>query len=397
MANFVLDCSEDTSVRISKHAPITPTPQGEDWGRPASWLPLPELLDTDEKFVGLVPVTNTTFNSISLKAAGDYIVDWGDGNIENFSSGVTATHSYTYAQIPSNTITPFGYRQVLISVYPQAGQTFSSFDFSVNATGLQFFLDFVVVGPNLTLTRTSIIDYILQHAKVLCKITRNTFSSARALVNLELAYSSTSNITDFSGMFSGNSVLQNISEFDTSSGTNFQSMFSGCNALQQITNIDVTNSTNINTMFSNCRSLTSVNMLFSQNPMTCSSTFSECAKLSILPLIPKITGSATNIISGCVSAQTIPAFDLSLCTGFSFITGNNVARNMRRFMPFGMKASFSLTNTNLGVTELVEVFNNLGVANAGATLNIVGCLGTASLTNEQKLIATNKGWTLTLV
>jgi hypothetical protein len=392
MGNFVLDCSEDTSVRISTHAPITPIPQGEDWGRPASWLPLPELLDTDNKFVGLVPVTNTTFNSISLKAAGDYIVDWGDGNVENFSSGVTATHSYTYAQIPSNTNTPFGYRQVLVSVYPQAGQTFSSFDYSPAGTASPSFLDFVAAGPNLTLSRTALTDNTVRHAKVFCKILRTTFISSTVLANLELAYSSTTNISDFSSMFSTCTMLQNISEIDTSSGTNFTSMFASCTSLQKIINIDVTFATQIAQIFSQCRSLQSVNMVFGQNAIGANGAFFQCNALSVLPTIPKVSGVA-QIYSGNFAASIVPATDLSECTVFGI--GSNT-KYIRRVLVFGSKTSFSLATSSLGVTELVEVFTNLGVANSGAILNIAGCLGTASLTNEQKAIATNKGWTLTL-
>jgi len=45
---------------------------------------------------------------------------------------------------------------------------------------------------------------------------------------------------------------------------------------------------------------------------------------------------------------------------------------------------------------ILEIFNNLASGVSGKTLTLTGNPGLASLTADDKLIATNKGWTLVL-
>ena len=59
-----------------------------------------------------------------------------------------------------------------------------------------------------------------------------------------------------------------------------------------------------------------------------------------------------------------------------------------------MKLSFKLDNsTMLTTNELVKILNNLATAESKQTLTL-GSTNLAKLTDEQKAIATNKGWTL---
>jgi len=68
----------------------------ETWKRDTSWLPMPTVSPSEEKFVGLVAVYRTIPNYIALRAAGSYTVNWGDGNTENVAAGVVAYHSYDF-------------------------------------------------------------------------------------------------------------------------------------------------------------------------------------------------------------------------------------------------------------------------------------------------------------
>jgi len=104
---------------------------GNAWVRPTDWLTMPTVSETEEKFVGLFAVYDAPENFIAVYFEGDYTVDWGDGTVENISSGVKAQHSYAWSDIPSNTLTSDGYRQVLVTVTPQSGQNLTILDLSV--------------------------------------------------------------------------------------------------------------------------------------------------------------------------------------------------------------------------------------------------------------------------
>jgi hypothetical protein len=58
--------------------PVSP-PQVDPWRRPADWLPMPPLLPSEQKFIGLAAVFPSN-NEICLAAAGNFLVSWGDGH-----------------------------------------------------------------------------------------------------------------------------------------------------------------------------------------------------------------------------------------------------------------------------------------------------------------------------
>ena len=66
---------------------------------------------------------------------------------------------------------------------------------------------------------------------------------------------STSNITNFSYMFSSCSSLTSILQLDTSSGTDLSNMFYNCSSLTSIPQLDTSSGTAFNNMFQNCSNL----------------------------------------------------------------------------------------------------------------------------------------------
>jgi hypothetical protein len=89
--------------------------------RPTDWLPLPEISSSEEKFAGLFPIYEGDDNYIALQFEGNYVVDWGDGTVENITGGTKAQHSYDYANISNSTITTRDFKQVLVTVVPGDG------------------------------------------------------------------------------------------------------------------------------------------------------------------------------------------------------------------------------------------------------------------------------------
>ena len=60
----------------------------------------------------------------------------------------------------------------------------------------------------------------------------------------------------------------------------------------------------------------------------------------------------------------------------------------------GMKVSFDISaSTQFDESDLVTILNNLATVTSTKTLKI-GATNLAKLTDDEKAIATNKGWTL---
>ena len=88
--------SSDTQYTTGLGVGVTGTAPLQPWVRNKSWLTFTAPTASEQKFIGLHAVWPES-NFLALSAAGNYTVDWGDGVVENFSSGVTAQHEYDFA------------------------------------------------------------------------------------------------------------------------------------------------------------------------------------------------------------------------------------------------------------------------------------------------------------
>lgn len=120
-----------------------------------------------------------------------------------------------------------------------------------------------------------------------------------------------------------------------------------------------------------------------------SETFNYCSQLKTLPLMD-LTQCTWFSVIGCNSLESIPAYDLSNITSINL----GSLYNLKEFHATGMKVSFDISSsTNFTKEALVEILNNLATVTNTQTLKM-GATNLAKLTDEDKLIATNKGWTL---
>ena len=118
----------------------------------------------------------------------------------------------------------------------------------------------------------------------------NMFAWVDSLKNIdELKYLDTSEVTDFSFMFSNCislSDIKGLENWNVSNGKKFESMFSYCSSLSnlnEIENWDVSNGINFVGMFSNCRALTNIKGLEKwnvSNGNNFSALFFNCLSLS---------------------------------------------------------------------------------------------------------------------
>jgi hypothetical protein len=138
-------------------------PQPEPYIRPVDWLPIDNLvIEGQQKFVGLHAV-NEFSNFVSLSAEGNYTVDWGDGIVENYASGIQAYHEFLWNN-HEGTESERGYRQVIVTVTPQIGHNLTNIDLHKkhNKTGLPLYssgwMDIVMSSPyleSLTISKSS--------------------------------------------------------------------------------------------------------------------------------------------------------------------------------------------------------------------------------------------------
>ena len=200
------------------------------------------------------------------------------------------------------------------------------------------------------------------------KCSNSTATSFEGIIQ----YSDTSNVTDMSNMFYSCSSLTSVPQLDTSNVTSMDSMFNYCSKLTTIPQLDTSNVTNMNSMFNYCSRLTSIPQLDTRNVTDMYSMFYYCYSLT-----------------------SIPQLDTSNVTSMDSMF--NVCSRLEEIHMINMKVDFDIHySTKFTREALLEIINNcydLTTLNKTARLTM-GSTNLAKLTDEDKLIATNKGWTL---
>ncbi len=169
-------------------------------------------------------------------------------------------------------------------------------------------------------------------------------------------------------------------KYDTSKSTSFGQAFYGCSSLMLGPNINTSSAHNTSYMFYKCRALQSIPQLDTSKVIDMSYMFDDCQNLRSIPLLDC---SKLNVIDYMFGYSDI--YSLTDLGGFKNLKID--FRNGLYYLP------------NLTVQSLMNVINNLYDFRAnGSTTTKTLQLGTTNLnklTDEQKAVATNKGWSLT--
>ena len=216
----------------------------------------------------------------------------------------------------------------------------------------------------------------------------------------------TNNNTDYSYLFhSYKGTSLDVSNFDTSNVTNMSYMFNNCSKLTSldVSNFDTSKVTDMNYMFNNCSSLTSLDVSnFDTSKVTdmrsmFSGSVSE-SKLTVKGLSNWDISKVTNITDMFTKNWTITELDLSFwdISKVTSISGafNNCTKLVDFKAPKNISANMNVSgSTALSHDSLMSIINNLATVTSTKTLTL-GTTNLAKLTDEEKAIATNKGWTL---
>ena len=214
------------------------------------------------------------------------------------------------------------------------------------------------------------------------KSLRFAFGADSNLVSVDFADWDVSNVTTFYAMFDECYKIENIdvSKWNTSSATDMGWMFTRNNLKSlDVSNFDTSKVTNMRAMFIGSQSLTrlDVSNFDTSNVLDFSSIFSYWRGVS--------------------KELNISGLNLTKCTSMDGTFLNSDFKVIRcdglRLPNIDMSNIGLHTSTELTVDSIVGLLNALPQSDKGYSFQI-GSGNIAKLSDEQKAIATNKGWTL---
>lgn len=348
--------------------------------RSSTYLPLPDISNTNNAFVGLYAIFPTN-GYVSFVVSGKYTVDWGDGTTNNYAAGATADHTYIFNRVNSQ-VTTQGYKQVIIKITAQSGANLTSINLNVkNASASDSsayttgWLDIAIYGSYLTSL---------------------TFAgSAPAIYHrlLEQVNIYQCNIKNWSYMFAYCTALQSVPNCDIAHGTAFTYMFYNRYDLKKIPALAFNNPGSMAYAFTNCYSLQDASVTIN-SATNMNYTFFQCASLITLPGLS--TGNVTSFnytFAGCVKLKTVSSLDLSAATGASALYNMfAICPSLTTVGLMNVGSNLTLSDCNLSHDTLVNLLYNLRSINK--TLDIRNNWGAPMLTASERTIATQRLWTI---
>ena len=156
---------------------------------------------------------------------------------------------------------------------------------------------------------------------------------------------------------------------------------------------DTANVTNMSNMFQNCSALTTIPKLDTSKVTTMYYMFRDCTNLTSIPQLDtsKVT-DMTYMFKGCSKLTAIPAMDMSKVTKMDLMLFG--CKSLTSVGIYGFRWSVDITSTALEHDALVAFLNQAGTAYNSSQKITMGTDKLALLTDEEKAIATNKGWQL---
>ncbi len=354
-----------------------PMSSGAGWSRPTDWLTMPTLIDGEQKIAMLVAVYehDSNFSAFTV-SGGNYTVDWGDGNAaQNINDGVQAEQNLSWADYDPSTLTSGGYRQALVTITAQSGQTLTLAELSQQHSG----------------AASSYYSQTLEVVAAGSGFGQITFSGeARCSIMEKFEFVGTCNITSMFQMFYYCYSLKTIPLFDTSSVTDMQQMLHNCCSLQSIPLFDTSSVTSMYQMLYGCYSLKTIPLFDTSSVTDMYRMLHGCYSLKTIPLFD--TSSVTDMyrmLYGCYSLQSIPLFDTSSVTDMQQMLVACIS--LGRGAMAGTAVDVSYANCKLSAGEINSIFSNLASGVTSKTVTVSGNWGAATCDPS---IATAKGWTV---
>lgn len=207
-------------------------------------------------------------------------------------------------------------------------------------------------------------------------------------------YDDTANVTDMNDMFKYCNNVNTFPQFDTSKVTSMEYMFYSCSKMINAPQLDTSNVTNMDYMFSSCTWLKNVPQYDTSKVTTMRGMFGYCSFMETAPLLN--TTNVTNMDSMfryCVYLKAIPSLDMMKVTNADYMIRDCSNLEAIHLININTNLDFS-DSTKLTREALLEIIDNLKAQTSGTKTLTMGSTNLAKLTDADKKIATDKGWTL---
>ena len=181
---------------------------------------------------------------------------------------------------------------------------------------------------------------------------------------------------------------------DTANVTSMTYMFYSCSSLTTVSLFNTSNVTDMSGMFRECSSLTAVPLFDTSKVTDMTYMLRKCSSLTTVPQFDtsKVT-DMSGMLFECSSLTTVPQFDTSNVTSMSGML--SYCSSLEAIHMININANLDIHySTKFTREALLEIIGNLKAQTSGTKTLTMGATNLAKLTDEDKAIATNKGWTL---
>ena len=210
----------------------------------------------------------------------------------------------------------------------------------------------------------------------------------------------TAPILNLSNVINGESIFRNCANLTTceisdfSNATILNGLFADCRKLKNTaSNLTTPKVTDTGFMFYNCSALETAPEMNTSNVINMTKMFYSCNKLTTVPLYDtsKVT-RMEEMFWHCSDLQTVPAYDCSNVTNMNNMFAS--CRSLKSILMTNIGVSLNIASSTLFErSDLLTILNNLKTVTSTKVLTM-GATNLAKLTDEDKAIATGKGWTL---
>ena len=249
-----------------------------------------------------------------------------------------------------------------------------------NMTGMFNYRLINPILPNFNTSKVTNMDYMFEGSTINSTLpnwdTSNVTNMGAifryATINSTLPNWDTSNVTDMSDMFYKSVINSTLPNWDTSNVTDMRYMFLHAEINSTIPNFDISNVTDMSSMFADTN-IDSIPDWDLSKVIDMSGMFADCKKLTDVRIDMNACTSANGIFEGCTSLNNLYISNLKASTDLSDC-------------PLTYDSMKFIINNLQEVTDKTISFKSTFSDPAGISVP-------TALVN----IATNKGWTVTLV
>lgn len=378
---------------------------GLHWNRPDDWLPMPEILPTDNKAAGIFAVFENDFNALAINLnGGSHTIKWGDGSTDATGSGnQTYNHVYDYSTLSGDVLVykdGRNYKVVLVELqYTDATQLVNIAQQTTPVSGdlrrSQNWLDFISSSTRSNgCVYQSFNSYRLYNLErfiglgfaylgrlsgdlLSLKVLNHTWQNADYFATLlqntnDLRSDKDGTPIDFISSNSPTNAISFLRETQTKiigdiklTSASFQTFMLSAKT-EIIGDIEVENATQLDQFFNGCVNLVKVGKI-------------------------KVSLSLTDVFfmfNNCHQIREI-IFDGDMGNVSNVANFINECYSLERIITPNLTRGINLRRSKLSGQNLQDFFASLGTANGAQTLTLP-----AFTIGEPTTIATNKGYTI---